>query len=80
MLLIIFLFIPAVSSVLQVFKEDPKHPRLIKAQLDGKSGIKDGFMEFDTIESAREWRRELQGKSESAPRAYIHASDGADRI
>ena len=51
-----------VNSILEVTKEDPSHPRTLMARLDGKSGVKDCYLEFDTIESAREWRRELQGQ------------------
>lgn len=51
-----------VSSVLEVFPEDPKQPRMIRTGLDGKAGITNGHLELDTIESAREWRREIQGK------------------
>ena len=51
----------AVSSILEVLPEDPKQPRMILSVLDGKSGITNGHLELDTIESAREWRREIQG-------------------
>ncbi|KAJ3553296.1 hypothetical protein NM688_g3691 [Phlebia brevispora] len=48
------------NSILEVMKEDPAHPRLLVSRLDGKTGIKNCHLEFDNIESAREWRRELQ--------------------
>jgi sterol 3beta-glucosyltransferase len=50
-----------VSSVLEILPEDPKQPRVIRTILDGKVGVDKGHLEFDTIESAREWRREFQG-------------------
>ena len=51
-----------VTSVLEVLKEDPQHPRILRSRLDGKSGIKDCYLELDTVESARDWRREVQGE------------------
>ena len=64
-------FRDAVSSVLEVYKEDPRHPRIIHSKLDGRGGVKLCGLEFDTIESAREWRRELQGEySQTYTRIY----------
>lgn len=51
-----------VNSIQRIVEEDPKHPRTIRVLMDGKSDMQDSNVEFDTIESAREWRRELQGK------------------
>lgn len=60
-----------VNSILEVIKEDPKHPRVLVIRLDGKSGVRDCDLEFDTVESAREWRRELQGRSNPYHRVYL---------
>ncbi len=60
---VLFMFRLLVTSILEVSKEDPERPRVMQARLDSKTGLKDGYLEFDTIESAREWRRELQGCS-----------------
>lgn len=51
----------AVSSILDILPEDPKQPRTILSVLDGKSGLANSHLELDTIESAREWRREIKG-------------------
>ncbi|EKM51568.1 glycosyltransferase family 1 protein [Phanerochaete carnosa HHB-10118-sp] len=48
------------SSIVEVLPEDPKEPRALRTRLDGKSEISASYLEFDTLESAREWRRELQ--------------------
>ncbi|GJE88463.1 glycosyltransferase family 1 protein [Phanerochaete sordida] len=47
------------SSIVEVLPEDPKEPRALRTRLDGKQGIPGTYLEFDTLESAREWRREL---------------------
>ncbi|KIP10183.1 glycosyltransferase family 1 protein [Phlebiopsis gigantea 11061_1 CR5-6] len=48
------------SSILDILPEDPKQPRTILSVLDGKSGLANSHLELDTIESAREWRREIK--------------------
>ncbi|KAI0789591.1 hypothetical protein C8Q75DRAFT_142849 [Abortiporus biennis] len=53
------------SSVRRVLPEDPHNPCVVRVAIDEKPGtynsLKEGHLEFDTVESAREWRRELQG-------------------
>ncbi|KAH8104667.1 glycosyltransferase family 1 protein [Cristinia sonorae] len=50
------------STILQVKPEDPENPRICQAIFDGSEsgGNPEVYAEFDTVESAREWRREIQ--------------------
>lgn len=42
--------------------QDPKHERVIHIMFDVAAGFRDGVIEFDTEESARDWRREIEGE------------------
>ncbi len=42
-------------------KEDPAHPRRVHLDIENIGGTDKTYVEFDTIESARDWRRELSG-------------------
>jgi len=50
-----------VSQVKEVFPVDPEHPRMLYIFLDDLPKARTGVIEFDTEESAADWRRELQG-------------------
>lgn len=47
-----------VSSVKEILPADHKHPRHIEAVFEHDL---DGYAEFDTVESAQQWRKELTG-------------------
>jgi hypothetical protein len=49
-----------VSSIKELIPIDPKHPRRIGAIFDSEKTM-DGIAEFTTIESAQDWRREMEG-------------------
>ena len=51
----------SVSSIKDVRPAEPKLPRHINMVFDSNDGIVDGIVEFDTVESAQDWRRELLG-------------------
>ncbi|KAI5117363.1 hypothetical protein M0805_002477 [Coniferiporia weirii] len=48
------------SSIKRVLPEDPNNRKIVKATSTADDND-DRYVEFDTEESAREWRRELQG-------------------
>lgn len=50
-----------VSGIVRVTPKDPKHPKVLHIIFDGASRFSEGVVEFDTEESARDWRREIQG-------------------
>lgn len=50
-----------VSDVEELLPFDPKLPKVIVLKFDGKKIAMSGYAEFDTIESAREWRNDIQG-------------------
>lgn len=50
-----------VSSIVQVMPQDPKHEKVIHIMFDAAVGFREGVIEFDTEESARDWRREIEG-------------------
>lgn len=49
------------SSIVQVMPQDPKHEKVIHIMFDAAVGFREGVIEFDTEESARDWRREIEG-------------------
>ncbi|KAH8104961.1 hypothetical protein DFH11DRAFT_1519106, partial [Phellopilus nigrolimitatus] len=49
------------SSIKQILPEDPKNKRALRIVSTSAELPGDKFGEFDTEESAREWRREIQG-------------------
>lgn len=40
---------------------DPAHPRIIVLKFANEMHLSGGHAEFDTEESAREWRKEISG-------------------
>lgn len=44
---------------------DPKKPKLIRLKIDPSAQMVNDYSEFDTEESARDWRKELAGQSHS---------------
>jgi len=52
-----------VSSVKDVKPVDLKRPRHLTVTFEASTGTVDSTIEFDTDESARDWRRELLGAS-----------------
>ena len=50
-----------VSSIKNVKPAESKHPRHIDIVFDSNDGTVDSLVEFDTDESAQDWRRELLG-------------------
>jgi hypothetical protein len=57
-LLTIFLLVAFVQAVLPV---DPKHPRIMRLIIDPIARTANDYAEFDTEESAEDWRREVTG-------------------
>ena len=53
----------SVSSIKDVKPAESKHPRNLNIIFDSNDGIVDSTVEFDTDESAQDWRRELLGTS-----------------
>ena len=53
-----FLLVAFVQAVLPV---DPKHPRIMRLIIDPIARTANDYAEFDTEESAEDWRRELTG-------------------
>lgn len=53
------------SSIKDVLPEDPENPTYVKIHSSEPQEFGGGFAEFDTEESAREWRRELIGMSKA---------------
>jgi sterol 3beta-glucosyltransferase len=51
-----------VSAVRDILAEDPAHPRFLHYTFEGEQGSFQIRLEFDTIESAREWRRDISGE------------------
>lgn len=49
------------SSIRRIHPENPEMPKVVKCELSPELGVKGKYVEFDTIESAREWRHEMQG-------------------
>ena len=53
-----------VSNVKEVRRFNPKRPKVMEIVFDSATAPSmDAYAEFDTVESAREWRKELQGLS-----------------
>ncbi|THH03783.1 hypothetical protein EW145_g6012 [Phellinidium pouzarii] len=48
------------SSIKQILPEDPDNKKIIRI-ISASHDTEDKYVEFDTEESARDWRRELQG-------------------
>lgn len=48
------------SSIKEVVQADPKHPKFLRLKFHSGHDVK-GYVEFDTEESTRDWRREVQG-------------------
>lgn len=51
----------SVSSIKDVKPAESEHPRHLDIVFDSNDGIVDSIVEFDTDESAQDWRRELLG-------------------
>lgn len=50
------------SSIKEIIQADPKKPKLLRLRFHSGHEVKPaGYVEFDTEESAHDWRRELQG-------------------
>jgi hypothetical protein len=52
------------SSVTKIFPVDPKHPKIVQIKCKN-SPATSGYVEFDTKESAHDWRNEIAGASPS---------------
>ena len=48
-------------SIKEVLPEDPQKPRCIRITVTSENGPYESEIEFDTKESAGDWRRELIG-------------------
>ncbi|TCD70176.1 hypothetical protein EIP91_004646 [Steccherinum ochraceum] len=68
------------STIKEVCAEDPFEPRSVRAIFEGHSSEveSDAYLEFDTLESAREWRREIQGAVFMYKRSLLSTLQGAD--
>lgn len=55
-----------VAFVKTVLPYDPKHPRRILCVLSSGTVQAHDYIEYDTIESANDWRKELTGKLTSS--------------
>lgn len=54
---------------------DPKKPRLIRLNIDPSAQMVNDYTEFDTEESARDWRKELGGECYAAQNlSYFRSS------
>lgn len=42
--------------------EDPQHPRIIRFNIENVDRTRAAILEFDTVESARDWRRDFSGR------------------
>ena len=62
------------SSVTKIFPVDPKHPKSVQIQCKN-SPATSGYVEFDTEESAHDWRNEIAGASQSLCISLILATD-----
>ena len=51
-----------VGAIHEILPEDPVHPRFLRFTVEGEHGVITAVFEFDTTESAREWRRDFSGK------------------
>ena len=51
-----------VGAIHEILPEDPVHPRFLRFTVVGEHGVITAVFEFDTTESAREWRRDFSGK------------------
>jgi hypothetical protein len=54
-------YVTSVSSIKDVKPAESKHPRYLDIVFDSNDGIVVSTVEFDTDESAQDWRRELLG-------------------
>lgn len=66
--------ISPVSSIQRVLPEDPERLTVVRCEPIENLGLKPRYAEFDTVESARDWRREMQGevsRNISDAHAYI---------
>jgi hypothetical protein len=61
------LYPTSVSSIKDVKPVESKQPRHLNIVFDSNDGIVDSTVEFDTDESAQDWRRELLGAFLSRP-------------
>lgn len=50
-----------VAFIEEILPPDPKHPRRLRVKVGPKGHSKVDYCEFDTEESAQDWRRELAG-------------------
>lgn len=68
----------SVSDIEEMLPLDPKLPKVISLKFHGKKIPTSSYAEFDTIESAREWRKDIQGLSFcDEPTRCAKASTGA---
>lgn len=51
----------SVAFVQTVLPVDPKRPRILRLVLDPAARTANDYAEFDTEESAQDWRREMTG-------------------
>ncbi|KAI0087753.1 hypothetical protein BDY19DRAFT_994648 [Irpex rosettiformis] len=47
------------GAIHDILPEDPEHPRFVRFTVEGDHGTITAVFEFDTTESAREWRRDF---------------------
>ena len=68
-------FIFPVSSVKKVYPEDQKNKKTVKMDLATPNSANCTGLEFDTEESAREWRREIQGNFQHRHFEFLSRAD-----
>lgn len=56
-----FYYLP-VGAVHDILPEDPEHPRFLRFTVEVDHGLITAVFEFDTVESARDWRRDFSGE------------------
>ena len=61
----------SVSSIKDVKPAESKLPRHLNIVFDSNDGIADSIVEFDTHESAQDWRRELLGAFRPSETRYL---------
>jgi hypothetical protein len=54
-------YVTSVSSIKELKPAESKHPRHVHIVFDSNDGVVVSIVEFDTDESAQDWRRELLG-------------------
>jgi sterol 3beta-glucosyltransferase len=68
------IYLASVSSIKDVKPAESKHPRHLNIIFDSNDGIVESIVEFDTDESAQDWRRELLGAFHPSEVMYSNAT------